>query len=314
VVAGYCELRLFTLAGSSLFLLRAGFLRQQPLRVNRSLSGPQGRQDGINLAERRRNASNAILGASAAACHAARNEGHDGSPELDFRGYHTRRQQWSGFFCLPTGAGFRGVRGIMSPRLWVLGELVSIRSVFPRPTLRDIVSKHAAEQGSGAVCLWVPDRFAVFTRPNKPHSCSDTVRRRKHFTRVPLGIQAFDTPESAVNPELRVRPSTVTAGVRGDCAMGPLRCRRWCMRGSLRSECVSKDSARQSTTCRRGTIHRGRGLCRHRMVGPPAGRHGARGSGTALPLRVTGFFRGLVGWLVFCQCWRVLPSKTHGPQ
>ena len=70
-------------------------------------------------------------------------------------------------------------------------------------------------------------QFARFTGPKKPHSCSDTVRRRKHFTRVPLGIQAFDTPESAVNPELRVRPSAVTAGVRGDCAMGPLRCRRW---------------------------------------------------------------------------------------
>ena len=37
-----------------------------------------------------------------------------GSSELDFRRYHTRRQQWSGFFCLPTGAGFRGVRGGVS--------------------------------------------------------------------------------------------------------------------------------------------------------------------------------------------------------
>ena len=156
---------------------------------------------------------------------AARNGGHDGSPELDFVGYHPPRQRWSGFFCLPTWAGFRGVRGGV-PRLWVLEELVSIRSVFPRSTLRDIVSKHAVTQGSGVPCLWVPSGIALSTRPKKPYSCSDTVRRRKHFTRVPLGIQAFDTPESAVNPELRVRPSTVTAGVRGDCAMGPLRCRR----------------------------------------------------------------------------------------
>ena len=86
-------------------------------------------------------------------------------------------------------------------------------------------------------------QFARFTGPKKPHSCSDTVRRRKHFTRVPLGIQAFNTPESAVNPELRVRPSAVTAGVRGDCAMGPLRCRRWARR--VRSETnVSPDVLR----------------------------------------------------------------------
>ena len=50
-------------------------------------------------------------------------------------------------------------------------------------------------------------------------------------------------------------------GVRGGASMGPLRCRRWCTRGTLRSECVSKDSARQSTTCRREIIHRGRGWC-----------------------------------------------------
>jgi hypothetical protein len=43
--------------------------------------------------------------------------------------------------------------------------------------------------------------------------------------------------------------------------MGPPRTRRWCTRGTLRSECVSKDSARQSTTCRREIIHRGRGRC-----------------------------------------------------
>ena len=33
------------------------------------------------------------------------------------------------------------------------------------------------------------------------------------------------------------------------------------MRGTLRSECVSKDSPRQSTTCRRKILLRGRGRC-----------------------------------------------------
>lgn len=83
-----------------------------------------------------------------------------------FDHYHTRGQHWSGFFCLPTGAGFRGVKGIMSPRLWVLGELVSIRSVFPRPTLRDTVSKQTA------AAFWVPSmqgiQQAIQTSPKRP--------------------------------------------------------------------------------------------------------------------------------------------------
>ena len=46
-----------------------------------------------------------------------------------------------------------------------------------------------------------------------------------------------------------VRPAF--SGVRGGASMGPLRCRRWCTQGTQRDECVSKDSARQSTTLRR---------------------------------------------------------------
>ncbi len=122
-----------------LFLLRAGFLRRWPLHVNCSLSGPQGRQDGINLAGRRRNASNAILGASAAACHVARNERHDGSPEIDFRGYHTHRQQWSGFFCLQQQQpGCRGVRGA-----------VSLGPVYARHSAGDTNEPEAAQTQSG---------------------------------------------------------------------------------------------------------------------------------------------------------------------
>lgn len=116
--------------GSSLFLLRAGFLRRWPLHVNCSLSEPQGMQDGINLAGRRRNASNAILGASAAACH-SRKERRARRVPLNATSGDTTHDDSSGqvsFVC----------------RL----VLVFV--------------------GSGAVCLWVPSGFAVSTRPNQP--------------------------------------------------------------------------------------------------------------------------------------------------
>ena len=76
-------------------------------------------QDGINLAGRLPIASNGLSGGyptTEAELKAASQGGKDsdGSPCGILPAYHTRRQQWSGFFCLLTGAGIRGVRGAVS--------------------------------------------------------------------------------------------------------------------------------------------------------------------------------------------------------
>lgn len=231
VVAGYCELRWLPCQGCHLFLLRAGFLRQQPLRVNLSLSGPQGWQDGINLVGRLPIASNGLSGGhptTEAELKAASQGGKDsdGSPCGILPAYHTRRQQWSGFFCLPTGAGIRGVRGGV-PRLWVLGELDSIRSVFPRPTRQDTVSKHSRHTGVRG--------GASFGSCLNLHVLRDQISRRfantqsggETFRVGPLGVWGSYSRQNQPRGLRRkfVRPAL--SGVRGGASMGPLGCRRW---------------------------------------------------------------------------------------
>jgi hypothetical protein len=71
-------------------------------------------------------------------------------------------------------------------------------------------------------------------------------------------------------------------GSGGHCAAtnaGPLSSRRWCTRGTLRNECVSGCSPRQSTTLRRIVCNGvGAGL---ETTGPPSYRQGVRAGDTA---------------------------------
>jgi hypothetical protein len=107
----------------------------------------------------------------------------------------------------------RGVRGIVPPRLWVLGELVSIRSVFPRPTLRDTVSNQTA------AAFWVPSMQGIqqaIQTSLKPLRHSLAVRI---FERVPLQCWLCLSPELAPRAKQKVSASQSLRG-KG-------RCERW---------------------------------------------------------------------------------------
>ena len=69
---------------------------------------------------------------------------------------HTRRQQLYSLFCLQQTEICCVGSGGGVPRLWVLGGLFWNCLTFPRPTLRDTVSKQAVTQGSGVVYLLGP--------------------------------------------------------------------------------------------------------------------------------------------------------------
>lgn len=79
-------------------------------------------QDGINLAGRSPIASNGLSGGyptTEANINAASQGGKDsdGSPCGILPAYHTRRQQWSGFFCLLTVVRFSWGQGRCAPAL-----------------------------------------------------------------------------------------------------------------------------------------------------------------------------------------------------
>jgi hypothetical protein len=94
----------------------------------------------------------------------------------------------------------------MSPRLWVLGELVSIRSVFPRPTMRDTVSKQTAAG------FWVPSMQGI------QQAIQTSLKRLGHspavklFGRVPLPCCLCLSPELAPGSKKKVRPSGTFRG------------------------------------------------------------------------------------------------------
>lgn len=101
-------------------------------------------------------------------------------------------------------------------------------------------SKHATAAG-----FWVPSMQGIqqaIQTSLKPLRHSPAV---KLFTRVPIGIQASDTPESAPRAKQKVSASESLRGQGAVRTIGSLRCRRWCTRGPLRSECVSGNSTRR---------------------------------------------------------------------
>jgi hypothetical protein len=109
-------------------------------------------------------------------------------------------------FAFSRQSSLRGVRGIVSPRHRVLGELVSIRSVFPRPPLRDTVSKQTA------AAFWVPSmqgiQQAIQTSPTQlGHSPAV-----KFFEWVPLPCWLCLSPEIAPGSKKKVRPSGTFRG------------------------------------------------------------------------------------------------------
>ncbi len=101
------------------------------------------------------------------------------------------------------------------------------------------------------------------------HSAGDTNEPEAIWTQS--GSETFRAGPFAVlvvtlariSPGVKKESSSVRhfPGSGGGASMGPLRCPGWCKRGTLRSECVSRDPARQSTTCRRRILLRGGGRC-----------------------------------------------------
>ena len=126
----------------------------------------------------------------------------------------------------------RGVRGIVSPGLWVLGEVVSIRSVFPRPTQRDTVSKHSRHTGvRGGVPFGSLTAFVISCGQI---SCgfANTQSGGETFHAGPLGVWGRYSRQNQPRGLKRKSVRPAFSGVRGGASMGPLRSRRRCNAGS----------------------------------------------------------------------------------